>query len=81
MKRWRISEEGTSSTHEEEGKKGNDSDVYFLDDPFSVVDAHTAAILFYSYVIAALAHKIVSLVTHQVEFLFEIDKILVAEAG
>ena len=55
--------------------------MYFLDDSFSVVDAHTAAILFYSYVIAALAHKIVSLVTHQVEFLFEIDKILVAEAG
>ena len=55
--------------------------MYFLDDSFSVVDAHTAAILFYAYVIAALAHKIVSLMTHQVEFLFEIDKILVVEAG
>ena len=25
----------------------NDADVYLLDDPFSAVDAHTAAILFY----------------------------------
>ena len=42
----------------------NDSDVYFLDDLFSAVDAHTAAILFYECVVAALAHKIVILVTH-----------------
>ena len=25
----------------------NDADVYLLDDPFSAVDAHTAAVLFY----------------------------------
>ena len=59
----------------------NDSDVYFLDDPFSAVDAHTTAILFYECVMAALAHKIVILVTHQVEFLSEVNKILVVEAG
>ena len=40
-----------------QGQIYSDSDVYFLDDPFSVVDAHTAAILFYACVTAALAHK------------------------
>ena len=55
--------------------------MYFLDDPFSAVDAHTTAILFYECVMAALAHKIVILVTHQVEFLSEVNKILVVEAG
>ncbi|KAL6334112.1 hypothetical protein AAG906_004543 [Vitis piasezkii] len=47
----------------------SDSDVYFLDDPFGVVDAHAAAFLLYECVMAALAHKIVILVTHQVESL------------
>ena len=42
----------------------NDSDVYFLDDLFSAVAAHTAGILFYECGVAALAHKIVILVTH-----------------
>ena len=55
----------------------NDVDIYFLDDPFSAVDAHTAAILFNECVMAALAHKTVILVTHQVE----VNKILVMEAG
>ena len=59
----------------------SDSDVYFLDDPFGVVNAHAAAFLLYECVMAALAHKIVILVTHQVESLFEVDKILVVEAG
>ncbi|KAJ9680204.1 hypothetical protein PVL29_019492 [Vitis rotundifolia] len=58
----------------------NDADIYLLDDPFSAVDAHTAAILFNECIMAALAHKTVILVTHQVEFLSEVDKILVMEA-
>ena len=44
------------------------------------VDAHTAAIPLNESVIAALAHKTIILVTHQVEFLFEVDKILVMKA-
>ncbi|XP_058074069.1 ABC transporter C family member 8-like [Magnolia sinica] len=59
----------------------NDADVYLLDDPFSAVDAHTAAILFNECVMAALEKKTVILVTHQVEFLAEADRILVMEAG
>ncbi|KAK9281825.1 hypothetical protein L1049_004731 [Liquidambar formosana] len=59
----------------------NDADIYLLDDPFSAVDAHTAAILFNDCVMAALEKKTVILVTHQVEFLSEVDKILVMEGG
>ncbi|XP_040372843.1 uncharacterized protein LOC112195177 [Rosa chinensis] len=51
--------------------------MHTLDDPFSAVDAHTAAILFHDCVMDALAKKTVILVTHQVEFLSEVDKILV----
>ena len=46
----------------------------------SMEDAHTAAIPLNESVIAALAHKTIILVTHQEEFLFEVDKILVMEA-
>lgn len=59
----------------------NDADIYLLDDPFSAVDAHTAAILFNDCVMAVLRSKTVILVTHQVEFLSEVDKILVMEGG
>ncbi|XP_020225919.1 ABC transporter C family member 8 isoform X2 [Cajanus cajan] len=59
----------------------NDADIYLLDDPFSAVDAHTAAILFNDCVMTALREKTVILVTHQVEFLSEVDKILVMESG
>ncbi|WOL09093.1 hypothetical protein Cni_G17846 [Canna indica] len=59
----------------------NDADIYLLDDPFSAVDAHTAAILFHECVMSALENKTVILVTHQVEFLTETDRILVMEDG
>ncbi|TXG54180.1 hypothetical protein EZV62_019436 [Acer yangbiense] len=57
----------------------NDANIYLLDDPFSAVDAETAAILFNDCVMAALKEKFVILVTHQVEFLTEADQILVME--
>ncbi|RWW05959.1 hypothetical protein GW17_00030745 [Ensete ventricosum] len=66
----------------------NDADIYLLDDPFSAVDAHTAGILFHvrtnnccDCVMSALEKKTVVLVTHQVEFLPETDRILVMEHG
>nr|QVT92331.1 ABC transporter [Salvia miltiorrhiza] len=59
----------------------NDADIYLLDDPFSAVDAHTAATLFKDCVMTALAKKTVILVTHQVEFLTNVDNILVVEGG
>lgn len=59
----------------------SDADIYLLDDPFSAVDAHTAATLFNDCVMTALREKTVILVTHQVEFLSEVDNILVMEDG
>ncbi|KAJ4844145.1 ATP-binding cassette sub- C member 8, partial [Turnera subulata] len=59
----------------------NDADIYLLDDPFSAVDAHTAATLFNDCVMAALKQKTVILVTHQMEFLSAVDTILVVEDG
>ncbi|MED6217530.1 ATP-binding cassette sub- C member 8 [Stylosanthes scabra] len=59
----------------------SDADIYLLDDPFSAVDAHTASILFNDCVKTALRSKTVILVTHQVEFLSEVDQILVMERG
>ncbi|KAK9676888.1 hypothetical protein RND81_11G107900 [Saponaria officinalis] len=59
----------------------NDADLYLLDDPFSAVDAHTAATLFHDGVMGALKQKTVILVTHQVEFLSEVDMILVMKDG
>ncbi|KAK2353050.1 ABC transporter C family member [Trifolium repens] len=59
----------------------NDADIYLLDDPFSAVDAHTASILFNDCVMTALREKTVILVTHQVEFLSDVDSILVMEGG
>ncbi|WCJ39572.1 ABC transporter C family member 8 [Euphorbia peplus] len=59
----------------------DDADIYLLDDPFSAVDAHTAALLFNDCVKAALGNKTVILVTHQVEFLSSVDRILVMEGG
>ncbi|MCI10034.1 ABC transporter C family member 8-like, partial [Trifolium medium] len=59
----------------------NDADIYLLDDPFSAVDAHTAAVLFNDCVMTALREKTVILVTHQVEFLSQVDTILLMEGG
>ncbi|KAL3514320.1 hypothetical protein ACH5RR_027037 [Cinchona calisaya] len=59
----------------------SDANIYLLDDPFSAVDAQTATSLFNDYVMSALANKTVILVTHQIEFLSEVDHILVMEGG
>ncbi|CAH9056075.1 unnamed protein product [Cuscuta epithymum] len=59
----------------------SDADIYLLDDPFSAVDAHTASSLFYGCVIDALKTKTVIIVTHQVEFLSSVDRILVLQGG
>ncbi|KAJ9706090.1 hypothetical protein PVL29_001589 [Vitis rotundifolia] len=58
-----------------------EADVYLLDDPFSAVDAHTAASLFNEYVMGALSSKTVILVTHQVDFLPAFDSVLLMSEG
>ncbi|KAK7380439.1 hypothetical protein VNO78_32950 [Psophocarpus tetragonolobus] len=57
-------------------------DLYLLDDPFSAVDARTAANVFngfgtlHGYIMEGLKEKTVLLVTHQVDFLPEFDSVL-----
>uniref|UniRef100_A0A453G411 ABC transporter C family member 3 n=1 Tax=Aegilops tauschii subsp. strangulata TaxID=200361 RepID=A0A453G411_AEGTS len=59
----------------------SDSDVYFLDDPFSAVDAHTSAHLFKECLLRLMSSKTVMYVTHQLEFLRDSDLVLVMKDG
>ncbi|KAL1808203.1 hypothetical protein DCAR_0727609 [Daucus carota subsp. sativus] len=59
----------------------NESDVYFLDDPFSAVDAHTGAHMFKKCMMELLSTKTVIYVTHQLEFLEASDLVLVMKNG
>ncbi|CAJ2668412.1 unnamed protein product [Trifolium pratense] len=59
----------------------NDSDIYFLDDPFSAVDAHTGSHLFKECLLKLLSDKTVVYATHQMEFLEAADVILVMKDG
>ncbi|KAI5076782.1 hypothetical protein GOP47_0008847, partial [Adiantum capillus-veneris] len=56
-----------------------DSDVYFLDDIFSALDAHTGSALFKDCLLGALERKNRVRVTHQVQFLCKADLILDGE--
>ncbi|KAL8548641.1 hypothetical protein ACS0TY_007796 [Phlomoides rotata] len=58
-----------------------DSDVYLLDDVFSAVDAHTGSEIFKECIRGALRGKTIILVTHQVDFLHNVDQILVMRDG
>ncbi|EOA26457.1 hypothetical protein CARUB_v10022504mg [Capsella rubella] len=58
-----------------------DCDVYLLDDVFSAVDAHTGSDIFKNCVRGALKGKTILLVTHQVDFLHNVDCILVMREG
>ncbi|KAF4364472.1 hypothetical protein F8388_007049 [Cannabis sativa] len=58
-----------------------DCDIYLLDDIFSAVDAHTGSDIFKKCVRGALKHKTIILVTHQVDFLHNVDLIMVMRDG
>ncbi|XP_042034677.1 ABC transporter C family member 4-like [Salvia splendens] len=58
-----------------------DCDIYLLDDVFSAVDAHTGSDIFKECVRGILRDKTVILVTHQVDFLHNVDQILVMKDG
>ncbi|KAL8214885.1 hypothetical protein R6Q57_004334 [Mikania cordata] len=58
-----------------------DCDIYLLDDVFSAVDAHTGSDIFKECVRGALRNKTILLVTHQVDFLHNVDLILVMRNG
>nr|GMD66758.1 ABC transporter C family member 14-like [Ipomoea batatas] len=58
-----------------------DCDIYLLDDVFSAVDAHTGSEIFKECVKGALKNKTTILVTHQIDFLHNVDLILVMRDG
>ncbi|XP_010027279.3 putative ABC transporter C family member 15 [Eucalyptus grandis] len=59
----------------------SDSDIYFLDDPFSAVDAHTRTHLYEKCLMQMLSRKTVIYSTHQLELLDAADLILVMKDG
>ena len=57
------------------------ADIYLLDDPLSAVDAEVSRHIFEQCLKTLLRHKLVILVTHQLQFLRAVDKIVVMENG
>ncbi|CAG9863581.1 unnamed protein product [Phyllotreta striolata] len=57
------------------------ADIYLLDDPLSAVDTHVGKELFEQCITGYLKNKIVILVTHQIQYLQEVDHILYLEDG
>uniref|UniRef100_A0ACD5YZ98 Uncharacterized protein n=1 Tax=Avena sativa TaxID=4498 RepID=A0ACD5YZ98_AVESA len=58
-----------------------DCDIYLLDDVFSAVDAHTGSTIFKECLKGILKNKTVLLVTHQVDFLRNVDTVFVMKNG
>nr|BAN21406.1 ATP-dependent bile acid permease [Riptortus pedestris] len=58
-----------------------DADIYLLDDPLSAVDATVQKHLFEECIKGALREKIVILITHQVQYLKDVKKIVAMENG
>lgn len=58
-----------------------EADIYLLDDPLSAVDSDVGNTIFYECVINYLKDKTVILVTHQLQYLHQIEDILVLADG
>ncbi|GLG99920.1 Putative multidrug resistance-associated protein [Gryllus bimaculatus] len=58
-----------------------EADIYLLDDPLSAVDSHVGKHLFDECIKGYLAGKVVVLITHQLQYLKDVDKIYVMENG
>jgi ATP-binding cassette subfamily C (CFTR/MRP) protein 4 len=58
-----------------------EADIYLLDDPLSAVDVHVANQIFYGCIRDYLRDKCVILVTHQIQFLQDMDRVLLLEQG
>ncbi|KAB0797835.1 hypothetical protein PPYR_09004 [Photinus pyralis] len=57
------------------------ADIYLLDDPLSAVDTHVGRELFDECIKGFLHNKTVVLVTHQLQYLKEVDNIILLENG
>lgn len=58
-----------------------DKDIVFMDSPFAALDAHVKRKIFDEVCLEALRGKTRILVTHSVDFLDRVDKIIVMEKG
>lgn len=58
-----------------------DRDIYFLDDPLSAVDAHVGKAIFENCIRDQLRDKTRVLVTHQLQYLADVDQIIVLKDG
>lgn len=58
-----------------------DRDIYLLDDTLSAVDVHVGKSIFHHVIKGLLKEKTVLLVTHQLQFLPECDRIVVLSHG
>ncbi|KAF5283718.1 hypothetical protein FQR65_LT13753 [Abscondita terminalis] len=58
-----------------------DADVYLLDDPLSAVDTHVGKEIFTKCIKGYLRHKTVILVTHQLQYLNDVDYLIILEKG
>jgi ATP-binding cassette subfamily C (CFTR/MRP) protein 4 len=57
------------------------AEIYLLDDPLSAVDARVASRIFHQCIQSYLKSKCVLLVTHQKQFLQDVNKVLLLENG
>ncbi|KAJ0181224.1 hypothetical protein K1T71_003309 [Dendrolimus kikuchii] len=57
------------------------ADIYLLDDPLSAVDAHVGRHLFESCLVGYLRNTTRILVTHQLQFLRDVDQIIILKNG
>lgn len=57
------------------------ADIYLLDDPLSAVDAHVGKEIFNNCITGYLKHKCVVLITHQIQYLSNVDTIFLIENG
>ncbi|KAF5286346.1 hypothetical protein FQR65_LT12640 [Abscondita terminalis] len=58
-----------------------DADIYLLDDPLSAVDAQVGKEIFDNCLLSHLKKKTVVLVTHQLQYLTNVDHIIVMDRG
>lgn len=59
----------------------SDADIYLLDDPLSAVDAHVGKHIFQRAIRSFLQEKTVILVTNQLQYVPETDKVMVIRKG
>lgn len=57
------------------------ADIYLLDDPLSAVDTHVGKELFENCITGFLREKTCILITHQLQYLKEVDHIIILESG